>query len=102
MEVLVKGDVVVPRGVGLELRCGPERRPRANHQQFALFGGWPLAAGRAANLVVFDPAAEWVVGEKGFVSMARNSAFTGRRVHGRVLHTLFNGIFTVREGEPAR
>ena len=64
--------------------------------------GGPVTPGRPANLVVFDPGAEWTVGERPFVSAARNSAFTGRRLRGRVLHTLLRGTFTVRDGEPAR
>ena len=64
--------------------------------------GGPVAPGRPANLVVFDPAAAWTVGEHPFHSMARNSAFTGRTLSGRVVHTLFRGEFTVREGQPTR
>jgi len=52
--------------------------------------------------VVFDPEADWVVGERPFHSMARNSAFTGRKLRGRVIHTMLLGTFTVREGEPTR
>jgi dihydroorotase len=64
--------------------------------------GGPIEPGRPANLVVFDPAAEWVVGERPFHSMARNSAFNDRSVRGRVLHTLLRGEFVVREGEPTK
>jgi dihydroorotase len=64
--------------------------------------GGPVAAGLPANLVLFDPSAEWVVGERPFASMARNSAFLGQRLHGRVLATMLRGVFTVREGEPTR
>jgi dihydroorotase len=64
--------------------------------------GGPISPGRPANLVVFDPASEWVVGERPFASMARNSAFTGRKLKGRVLHTMLRGTFTVRDGEPTR
>jgi dihydroorotase len=64
--------------------------------------GGPLTPGRPANLVVFDPSAEWTVGERPFRSMARNSAFAGRRLRGRVLHTMLRGQPTVWEGEPAR
>jgi dihydroorotase len=64
--------------------------------------GGPVTPGRPANLVVFDPAAEWTVGERPFFSKARNSAFAGRRLRGRVLHTLLRGAFVVREGEPTR
>lgn len=64
--------------------------------------GGPVAEGLAANLVVFDPAAEWVVGERLFASKGRNSAFLGRTLRGRVVHTVLRGSFTVREGEATR
>ncbi len=64
--------------------------------------GGPLTPGRPANLVVVDPAARWTVGDRPFFSMARNSAFMGRTIQGRVLHTMLRGTFTVREGEPTR
>jgi dihydroorotase len=64
--------------------------------------GGPVTEGSAANLVVFDPAATWTVGEHGYRSMARNSAFAGRTLQGRVLHTMLRGEFTVRDGEPTR
>jgi dihydroorotase len=64
--------------------------------------GGPLEPGGPANLVVFDPQAEWTVGERPFASMARNSAFHDRRLRGRVLYTLLRGSATVWEGEPTR
>jgi dihydroorotase len=64
--------------------------------------GGPVEPGRQANLVVFDPAAAWTVGERPFHSMGRNSAFTGRTLNGQVVHTLLRGAFTVRDGEPTR
>jgi dihydroorotase len=64
--------------------------------------GGPLEPGRPANLVVFDPDAEWTVGERPFASMARNSAFLGRKLRGRVRHTVLRGTFTVRDGEATR
>jgi dihydroorotase len=69
--------------------------------QLADHGG-PVLPGRAANLVVFDPAHEWVVGERPFHSMGRNSAFAGRPVRGGVVHTVLRGEFTVRDGAPTR
>jgi dihydroorotase len=51
---------------------------------------------------VFDPAGAWVVGERPFASRGRNSAFLGRTLRGRVLHTMLRGEFTVREGQPTR
>jgi dihydroorotase len=63
--------------------------------------GGPITPGREANLVVFDPDAEWTVAEpRG--SLGRNSAFLGRELRGRVVHTLLRGTFTVRDGEPTR
>jgi dihydroorotase len=61
--------------------------------------GGPIAPGRPANLVAFDPAAEWTVGDRPFASKGRNSAFLGRVLRGRVVHTILRGRFTVRDGE---
>jgi dihydroorotase len=62
--------------------------------------GGPVTPGRPANLVVFDPAAEWIVGDRPFASKGQNSAYLGRSLRGRVVHTLLRGRFTVRDGEP--
>jgi dihydroorotase len=63
--------------------------------------GGPITPGREANLVVMDPRPEWTVGEpRG--SLGRNSAFLGRELRGRVVHTLLRGTFTVRDGEATR
>jgi dihydroorotase len=64
--------------------------------------GGPIQPDRDANLVVFDPAAEWTVGERPFASRGRNSAFLGRTLRGRVIHTILRGTFTVRDGEATR
>jgi dihydroorotase len=61
--------------------------------------GGPVASGRPANLVLFDPDAEWTVGERPFASKGDNSAFLGRILRGKVTHTLLRGRFTVRDGE---
>ena len=63
--------------------------------------GGPIAAGRPANLVVFHPEEGWVA-EAPFVSKARNSAFLGRELGGRVRHTMLRGTFTVAEGKVTR
>jgi dihydroorotase len=63
--------------------------------------GGPLEPGRPANLVVFDPGEGWAV-EPPFVSKARNSAFTGERLRGRVRYTMLRGSLTVAEGKPTR
>jgi dihydroorotase len=60
--------------------------------------GGPIEPGRPANLAVIDPAATWTV-EPPFASRARNSAFLGRRLRGRVLHTFLAGRPTVADGK---
>lgn len=60
--------------------------------------GGPIEAGRPANLAVVDPAATWTV-EPPFASRARNSAFLGRELRGRVVHTFLAGRPTVTDGK---
>jgi dihydroorotase len=63
--------------------------------------GGPVEPGRVANLVAFDPAALWVVSAP-FTSKSKNSAFTGRSLTGRVVHTMLRGELTVMGGEATR
>ena len=64
--------------------------------------GGPVVEGAPAHLVVFDPAAAWTVDPTSFASKSRNTPFTGRELRGRVVHTMFNGTFTVRDGAVAQ
>lgn len=63
--------------------------------------GGPVTAGAPANLVVFDPSAEWTVVPAALASKSRNTPFAGRKLRGKVVHTLYRGRFTVREGRDA-
>jgi dihydroorotase len=67
-----------------------ERMTVAPARAFSLPGG-SLAAGMPADVVVFDPAAEWVVDATRFQSRSRNTPFAGWRLRGRVLLTLVGG-----------
>jgi dihydroorotase len=63
--------------------------------------GGPNEPARPANLVVVDPGASWVV-EAPFASKSRNSAFLGRTLRGRVVHTLYRGELVVADGKAQR
>jgi dihydroorotase len=63
--------------------------------------GGPIEPGRPANIVVFDPSAGWVV-EAPFASRSRNSAFIGRALRGKVVHTMYRGELIVSDGKAQR
>jgi dihydroorotase len=64
--------------------------------------GGPVAVGRPANLCVVDPAHEWVVDPSAMASRSRNTPYAGRRLRGRVRHTLLRGEPVVLDGEAQR
>ena len=64
--------------------------------------GGPLEPGRPANLCVIDPTQEWVVDPGSLASRARNTPYAGRRLRGKVRHTLLAGELVVRDGEAQR
>lgn len=94
-ELVAPGWCSLERAVAL-MSTNPARLLGASDQ------GGPLAPGRPANLVVFDPEAVWTVETASLASRSRNTPFSGRKLRGRVLHTLLRGSFTVRGGEPVR
>jgi len=61
-----------------------------------------LIAGRAANVVVFDPTERWTVDPAASVSRSRNTPYAGRSLTGKVRHTVFRGEPVVRDGEALR
>lgn len=63
--------------------------------------GGPVAPGGVANLCVFDPAATWEVDPTKLASRARNTPFAGRKLTGRVRHTVLAGRPTVVDGRCA-
>ena len=64
--------------------------------------GGPIADGRAANLCVIDPAATWVVEPEKLASLSRNTPYAGRKLTGRVRHTIVKGEPVVVNGEAQR
>ena len=64
--------------------------------------GGPVAEGRPANLCVIDPAAVWVVDPDALASRSRNTPYAGRKLTGRVRHTVLRGEPVVVDGEAQR
>lgn len=60
--------------------------------------GGSITPGAPANLVVFDPTAEWKVDPALMASRSRNTPWAGRTLKGRVLHSIFQGRLVVRDG----
>ena len=51
-----------------------------------------IKAGAVADLVVFDPNEPWVCDAEKLRSRSKNTPFDGRRLTGRVRHTIKNGV----------
>jgi dihydroorotase len=64
--------------------------------------GGPVEPGRPANLCVIDLDAEWTVDPTRLASRARNTPYAGRRLRGRVRHTVHRGEAVVVDGEAQR
>jgi dihydroorotase len=60
-----------------------------------------LRRGAAADVVIFDPAASWVVDPARFHSKSRNTPFAGRRLVGQARWTFVGGRLVHEAGEPA-
>jgi dihydroorotase len=64
--------------------------------------GGPIAAGRPAHITVFDPATVWEVDPTKLASRSRNTPYAGRKLTGRVRHTLLAGEPVVIDGQAQR
>jgi dihydroorotase len=64
--------------------------------------GGRLEDGRPANLCVIDPEAMWVVDPDTLASRSRNTPYAGRKLTGRVRHTLLRGEPVVVDGVAQR
>ena len=60
--------------------------------------GQALVAGSPAHVVLIDPDAEVTVDRDASASLSRNNPWHGRTLTGRVVHTVYAGRVTVRDG----
>jgi dihydroorotase len=67
-----------------------ERMSCAPARALSLPGG-TLREGSPADVTVFDPAQEWTVDPKNFLSMSRNTPFGGRTLRCRAVLTVVGG-----------
>jgi dihydroorotase len=61
--------------------------------------GGPIAPDAPANLCVFDPGEAWTVDPEDTASRSRNNPYAGRKVRGRVRHTIVGGQAVVVDQE---
>ena len=59
---------------------------------------YDLAVGKAADITVFDPEAEYVVDKSKFYSKSRNTPFDGMKVRGQINLTVVDGKIVYRQG----
>jgi dihydroorotase len=64
--------------------------------------GGPIVEGSPANLCVIDPAATWVVEPDRLASRSRNTPYAGRKLTGKVRHTVLRGEPVVIDAEAQR
>jgi dihydroorotase len=64
--------------------------------------GGPIEPGRPANLCVVDPAVRWEVDPSRLASRSRNTPYAGRKLTGRVRHTVLRGEPVVVDGVAQR
>lgn len=56
-----------------------------------------LMPGSVADITIMDPECEFVIDRKDFVSMGHNTPFDGKKVKGKVTHTMVSGKIVYKE-----
>ena len=64
--------------------------------------GGPVVEGAPANLCVVDPSETWEVDPARLASRSRNTPYAGRKLQGRVRHTVLRGEPVVIDAEAQR
>ena len=61
------------------------------------YGDGRIAEGNPADITIIDPAQEWVIDKRKFVSKGSNTPFDGWKVRGRVKWTICEGEIAYRD-----
>ncbi len=80
---LVKKEILTPSGMVEKMSVNPAKI-------LGIEAG-SLSVGSVADVVVFDPDAEWIVDKHKFKSKSRNTPFNKRKLLGRVISTIAAG-----------
>lgn len=56
-----------------------------------------LAIGAPADVTIFDPALEWVVDTRVFVSKGKNTPLAGEKLKGKVIATIYQGELVYKD-----
>jgi dihydroorotase len=59
-----------------------------------------IAAGKPADLCVFDPDAAWLVSPSNLASLGKNSPYLGLEMIGQVRYTIIDGHLDFKRGKP--
>jgi dihydroorotase len=80
------------RGLADRMSSAPARIGRVREQ------GHEIAVGAIANITLVDPSATRVINAEGLASKSRNTPYATMELPGAVVHVLFGGNVTVRDG----
>jgi dihydroorotase len=95
IETMVRPGLLGWRELAQRMSVAPARIGRVPTQ------GHDLVVGAVANIAVIDPDAVRTVQPSDLASKSGNTPYAGRELPGRVVHTLFAGTPTVRDGSLA-
>ncbi|WP_328355356.1 dihydroorotase [Mycobacterium sp. NBC_00419] len=93
VDTMVRTGLLDWRGVARVMSENPARIVGLDDQ------GRPLEVGEPANLVVIDPAAEWVVDGADLASRSANTPYAAMTLPAKVTATLLRGTVTARDGK---
>ncbi|MBI1352417.1 MAG: dihydroorotase [Actinomycetales bacterium] len=92
LDTMVRPGLLSWRELAQRMSAAPARIGRVATQ------GHDLVVGAVANIAVVDPSASRVVSGADLASKSSNTPYAGMELPGRVVHTLFAGTPTVRDG----
>lgn len=93
LAVLVTHVTDDPARVASLMSWNPARIARMESQ------GRPVAVGEPANIAVWDPTRVWRVDREALASKSSNTPYHGMELRGKVVHTIFGGRVTVKDGQ---